>query len=164
MVRINGKYTTIRYKWMWIMLVQVMMEHDTSKSIRSRHVWDNSMMNHVSTNTHTDGIVNNNVAHRNQVFRPNIVRGNMLSSHDKLIRIRGDTSASGYFLSSGNNNACKLLSMKEIHDDNRHAECDTARLIVECENVSMHNISPTRTDGRGVSTGRFTGTHPISLD
>ena len=47
------------------------------------------------------------------------------------------------------------LCGREVHDDNTHAECDTARLIVECENVSMHNISPTRWDGRGVSTDRF---------
>ena len=55
----------------------------------------------------------------------------------------------------GNDNTCKLLSMKEIQDDNTHAECDTAQLIVEFENTTMYNISPTRWDGRGVSADRF---------
>ena len=115
------------------------------------------------TNTHTDGIVDNNIAHRNQVLRSNIIRGSTLS-----VRIRGDTSAMDYVLNLKIDNAYKLLRGEKAHDNNTRTECDTAQLVVEFENVTMHNISPTRWDGRGVSAGRFKGqylnTHPIWMN
>ena len=43
----------------------------------------------------------------------------------------------------------------KVRDNNTRGECDAIQLIVEFENISMYNISPTRWDGRGVSTDRF---------
>ena len=152
---IDRKYTTIKYTWIRIILIRVMKGYGTSTSSRSGNTWYSSIVNHVTTNTHTDGIINNNIAHRNQVFRSNIVRGNMLSSHDKLIRIHRDALATNDVLNFKIDNTYESLRGREVHDDNTHAECDTAQLIVEFGNVSMYNISPTRWDGRGVSAERF---------
>ena len=99
MLPINGKYTTIRYNWTWIVLVRVMKEYYTSTSIHNGDTWDNSMMN---------------------------------------------------------------------HDNNTREKYDAIQLNVEFENVSMYNTSPTRWDGRGVSTDRFhraiLNTHPIWMN
>ena len=135
---IDGKYTTVGYSW-HIMLVRVTKGY-TSTSIRSGNTCYILIISHATTNKHTDGIVIGKVAHGNQVSKP--------------FTIRGDAFAS-YVLSFGNNNAYKLLGRQEVREDNTHAECDTARLIVEFDKVSMHNISPTRWDGRGVSADRF---------
>ena len=88
---IGGKYTIIKCTWIRIILIRVMKRYGTTTSSRSGITWYSSIVNHVMTNTHTDGIVDNNIAHRNQVFRSNIIRCSTLSSHDKLIRIREDT-------------------------------------------------------------------------
>ena len=117
--------------------------------------WYILIISHATTNKHTDGIVIDKVAHRNQVSRSNLIRGNTLSSRDKLTRVRRDASATDHVLDFRVDNAYESLCGREVHDDNTHAECHTAQLIVEFENVSMHNISPTRWDGRGVSTDRF---------
>ena len=63
--------------------------------------------------------------------------------------------SANYVLNFKIDNAYESLRGREVHDDNTHAECDTAQLIVEFGNVSMYNISPTRWDGRGVSADRF---------
>jgi hypothetical protein len=160
---IDTKYTTIKYTWIRIILIRVMKGYGTSTSSRNGNTWYSSIVNHVMTNTHTDGIVDNNIAHRNQVLRSNIIRGSTLS-----VRIRGDTSAMDYVLNLKIDNAYKLLRGEKAHDNNTRTECDTAQLVVEFENVTMHNISPTRWDGRGVSAGRFKGqylnTHPIWMN
>ena len=89
---IDAKYTTIKYTWIRVILIRVMKGYGTtSTSSHNGNTWYSSIVNHVMTNTHTDGIVDNNIAHRNQVFRSNIIRCSTLSSHDKLIRIREDT-------------------------------------------------------------------------
>ena len=81
------------------------------------------------------------------------------------MRIGRDASATDHVLDFRVDNAYESLCKREVHDDNTHAERDTAQLIVEFENVSIYNISPTRWDGRGVSADRFKvqylDTHPI---
>ena len=120
---IDGKHTTARYSWN-IMVVRV-MKGSTSTSICNGNTWYISIVNHVTTNKHTDGIVIGRIrlAHENQVSRSNLIH------------------------------------------DNTHAERDTAQLIVEFEDVSICIISPTRWDGRGVSTDRLhPNTHPIWMN
>ena len=138
---INGEYTTVRYSWIWIMLVRAMKGYNTSTTFRSGNTGYGLIVNRVLTNKHTDGIVHDNAAHGNQVPRSFIISGN--------------ASATGYVLSFRNDNARELLVRKDNHDDNTRDDCNTAQLIVEFENVSLYNISPTRWDGRGVSTDRF---------
>ena len=60
-----------------------------------------------------------------------------------------------YVLNPKIDNAYKLLRGEKAHDNNTREECDTAQLRVEFEKVTVHKISPTRWDGRGVSTDRF---------
>ena len=79
---IDGKYTIIKYRWIWIMLVRVKEGYDTSTPIRSGYAGYYSVVNHVLMSKHTVGIIDDNITHGNHVFRPNITRGNTLSSHD----------------------------------------------------------------------------------
>ena len=139
------------------------MKLNTLTSISSGNTWYSPIMNCMTTNN-TDGTIDDNVAHGNQVSRSSIIHSNTLSSHDRLIRVHRDALATNDVLNFKIDNAYESLRGREVHDDNTHAECDTVQLIVEFRNVSMYNISPTRWDGRGVSTERFEGTHPISLD
>ena len=136
---IDGKYC-VQYSWIWTILVRVMKGYNTSTTIRSGNTYYGSIVNHVLTGKHTDGIVHDNAAHGNQVSGSFTIRGNAFAT---------------YVLSIGNDNAYNLLGRQEVHDDNTHVECDTAQLIVEFENISIYDISPTRWDGRGVSTDGF---------
>ena len=104
---INGKYTTVRYSWIWVTLVQVMM--GTSTSIRNGNTWYSSIVNHMMTNKHTDGIVKSNVTHGNQVSRSNIICGNTLSSHDRSVRVHQDAFATNYVLNSKISNAASYF-------------------------------------------------------
>ena len=114
------------------------------------------MVNHVLTNKHTDGIINDNVAHGNQVcldiqhhWRQYVIvtwQENTCSSRCIF--------AANYVLNFKIDNAYKLLRGKEVHDNNTHQECGTDQLIVEFEEVLMNNNSPTRhikSNGRGVT-------------
>ena len=129
---INGKYTTVRYSWIWVTLVQVMM--GTSTSIRNGNTWYSSIVNHMMTNKHTDGIVKSNVTHGNQVSRSNIICGNTLSSHDRSVRVHQDAFATNYVLNSKISNACKLLREREVHDKDNTLpylidQCINARIL-----------------------------------
>ena len=139
------------------MLVQVIKGHNKSTLTRSWNTQYNLMVNHVLRNKHTDGIINDNVAHGNQVcldiqhhsWQYVIVTWQENTCSSRCI------FAANYVLNFKIDNAYESLRGREVHDHNTHAECNAAQLIVEFENISIYNDSPTRTDGRGVSTGRF---------
>ena len=140
----------VRYDWTQCETVCIVNWHTTLTPLYSSASLSNSKMAYntcgVTGNIRTEDDINND-AYENGEHHVSLHNTGSDSTHCSVTTKRN--------ISSVQNNGMYKSWRVRVHDDNTHAGCNTVRLIVEFDNVSMHNISPTRWDGRGVSADRF---------